>query len=103
MTTTHTETAYSLDSADRQRCKNVAFQLEALHTLLEEHDEFHLIAPLVRPIMSDAMAVDTIDPCGIYFGTTGGQVYASNDSGDSWELIVRDLPAVLSVEAQTLS
>ena len=54
-------------------------------------------------VLRDAMAVDTIDPCGIYFGTTGGQVYASNDSGDSWEPIVRDLPAVLSVEAQTLS
>jgi hypothetical protein len=36
------------------------------------------------------------------FGTTGGQVYASNDSGDSWEPIVRDLPSVLSVDVQTL-
>jgi hypothetical protein len=49
------------------------------------------------------MAVDKAEPCGIYFGTTGGQVYASNDSGDSWTAIVRDLPAVLSVEVQTLS
>ena len=49
------------------------------------------------------MAVDTADPCGIYFGTTGGQVYASNDNGDHWEPIVRDLPAVLSVEVQTIS
>jgi hypothetical protein len=48
------------------------------------------------------MAVDSLDSCGIYFGTTGGQVYASADSGDSWEPIVRDLPAVLSVEVQTL-
>lgn len=54
-------------------------------------------------VLRDAMAVDTADPCGIYFGTTGGQVYASADSGDSWAPIVRDLPAVLSVEAQTLS
>ncbi len=54
-------------------------------------------------VLRDAMAVDTADPCGIYFGTTGGQVYASNDSGDSWAPIVRDLPAVLSVEAQTLA
>ncbi len=54
-------------------------------------------------VLRDAMAVDTADPCGIYFGTTGGQVYASSDSGDSWEPIVRDLPAVLSVETQTLS
>jgi len=53
-------------------------------------------------VLRDAMAVDTADPCGIYFGTTGGQVYASSDSGDSWDAIVRDLPAVLSVEVQTL-
>jgi photosystem II stability/assembly factor-like uncharacterized protein len=53
-------------------------------------------------ILRDAMAVDTLEPCGIYFGTTGGQVYASADDGDSWSPIVRDLPAVLSVEVQTL-
>jgi photosystem II stability/assembly factor-like uncharacterized protein len=53
-------------------------------------------------ILRDAMAVDSLDNCGIYFGTTGGQVYASSDAGDSWSAIVRDLPAVLSVEVQTL-
>jgi len=53
-------------------------------------------------VLRDAMAVDTLDKCGIYFGTTGGQVYASADAGDSWAPIVRDLPAVLSVEVQTL-
>jgi photosystem II stability/assembly factor-like uncharacterized protein len=53
-------------------------------------------------VLRDAMAVDSLDKCGVYFGTTGGQVYASADSGDSWTPIVRDLPAVLSVEVQTL-
>ena len=53
-------------------------------------------------VLRDAMAVDALDACGIYFGTTGGQVYASPDSGDTWQAIVRDLPAVLSVEVQTL-
>jgi hypothetical protein len=53
-------------------------------------------------VLRDAMAVDSLDKCGIYFGTTGGQVYASPDAGDSWAPIVRDLPAVLSVEVQTL-
>jgi hypothetical protein len=48
------------------------------------------------------MAVDSLDPCGIYFGTSGGQVYASGDAGDSWAPIARNLPAVLSVEVQTL-
>ena len=54
-------------------------------------------------VLRDAMAVDTLDECGIYFGTTGGQVYVSANGGDSWEAIVRDLPAVLSVEVQTLA
>jgi photosystem II stability/assembly factor-like uncharacterized protein len=54
-------------------------------------------------VLRDAMSVDSLDKCGIYFGTTGGQVYASADAGDSWNPIVRDLPAVLSVEVQTLA
>jgi photosystem II stability/assembly factor-like uncharacterized protein len=53
-------------------------------------------------VLRDAMSVDQLDSSGIYFGTTGGQVYASADGGDSWDAIVRDLPAVLSVEVQTL-
>jgi hypothetical protein len=53
-------------------------------------------------VLRDAMAVDALDPCGVYFGTTGGQVYASSDAGDHWAPILRDLPAVLSVEVQTL-
>ena len=54
-------------------------------------------------VLRDAMAVDSLDKCGIYFGTTGGQVYASADAGDNWAPIVRDLPGVLSVEVQTLA
>jgi photosystem II stability/assembly factor-like uncharacterized protein len=53
-------------------------------------------------VLRDAMAVDQLDSGGVYFGTTGGQVYASADGGDTWNAIVRDLPAVLSVEVQTL-
>jgi hypothetical protein len=53
-------------------------------------------------VLRDAMAVDSIDPCGVYFGTTGGQVYASPDGGDSWHAIAKNFPAVLSVEVQTL-
>jgi photosystem II stability/assembly factor-like uncharacterized protein len=53
-------------------------------------------------VLRDATAVDSLDPCGVYFGTTGGQVYASANAGDTWAPIVRDLPAVLSVEVQTL-
>jgi photosystem II stability/assembly factor-like uncharacterized protein len=54
-------------------------------------------------VLRDAMAVDSLDDCGIYFGTTGGQVYVSPDAGDHWSPIVRDLPPVLSVEVQTLA
>jgi hypothetical protein len=49
------------------------------------------------------MAVDSLDSCGVYFGTTGGQVYVSADAGDSWNAIVHDLPSVLSVQVQTLA
>jgi photosystem II stability/assembly factor-like uncharacterized protein len=54
-------------------------------------------------VLRDAMAVDKLDKCGVYFGTTGGQVYISSDAGDSWIPIVQNLPSVLSVEVQTLS
>ena len=53
-------------------------------------------------VLRDAMAVDSLDPCGVYFGTTGGQVYVSPDGGDTWTAIVQGLPKVLSVEVQTL-
>jgi photosystem II stability/assembly factor-like uncharacterized protein len=54
-------------------------------------------------VLRDAMAVDALDTCGLYFGTSGGQVYASKDAGDNWSAIVRDLPPVMSVEVQTLA
>jgi len=53
-------------------------------------------------VLRSALAVDSLDPCGLYFGTTGGEVYASADSGDSWMPIVENLPAVYSVEVQVL-
>jgi photosystem II stability/assembly factor-like uncharacterized protein len=53
-------------------------------------------------VLRDAMAVDSLDSCGVYFGTTGGQVYVSPDAGDTWSAVVHDLPAVLSIEVQTL-
>ena len=53
-------------------------------------------------VLRDSMTVDKLDPCGVYFGTTGGQVYGSADGGDTWKPVVEHLPRVLSVEAQTL-
>ena len=64
---------------------------------------FNQAKPLELTLQTfEAMRKFIYDSCGIYFGTTGGQVYASSDAGDSWNPIVRDLPAVLSVEVQTL-
>ena len=68
---------------------------EALSNGLPQENCYH-------NILRDAMAVDSLDPCGVYFGTTGGQVYASADAGDNWMAIVSDLPRVLSVEVQTI-
>jgi photosystem II stability/assembly factor-like uncharacterized protein len=68
---------------------------QALTNGLPQRDCYH-------NVLREAMAVDALDSCGVYFGTSGGQVYASADAGDTWAPIVRDLPAVLSVEVQTL-
>ena len=79
----------------KNRSKRLVISWEALTKGLPQQDCY-------VNVLRDAMAVDSLDSCGIYFGTTGGQVYASPDAGDTWSPIVRDLPAVLSVEVQTL-
>ena len=87
---------YPLDGSLRvYRSRTGGDEWEALTSGLPERDCY-------VNVLRDAMAVDALDDCGIYFGTTGGQVYASADSGASWNAIVHDLPAVLSVEVQTL-
>jgi photosystem II stability/assembly factor-like uncharacterized protein len=87
---------YPLDGKLRvYRSRTGGNEWEALSNGLPERDCY-------VNVLRDAMAVDSLDSCGVYFGTTGGQVYASADAGDSWSPIVRDLPAVLSVEVQTL-
>jgi photosystem II stability/assembly factor-like uncharacterized protein len=78
------------------RSKTGGGDWETLTNGLPQKDCYH-------NVLRDAMAVDKLDDCGVYFGTSGGQVYCSPDGGDSWSAIVRDLPAVLSVEVQTLS
>jgi photosystem II stability/assembly factor-like uncharacterized protein len=77
------------------RSKSGGNEWEALTNGLPQKDCF-------VNVLRDAMAVDSLDSCGIYFGTTGGQVYCSPDGGNNWAPIVRDLPSVLSVEVQTL-
>jgi photosystem II stability/assembly factor-like uncharacterized protein len=88
---------YPLDGKLRvYRSKSGGNEWEALTTGLPQKDCY-------VNVLRDAMAVDSLDSCGVYFGTTGGQVYGSSDAGDNWKPIVRDLPAVLSVEVQTLT
>jgi photosystem II stability/assembly factor-like uncharacterized protein len=77
------------------RSRTGGHEWEALTDGLPQHDCY-------VNVLRDAMAVDALDPCGVYFGTSGGQVYVSADAGDHWSAIVRDLPPVLSVEVQTL-
>jgi len=77
------------------RSRNGGEQWEALTKGLPQSDCY-------VNVLRDATCVDTLESCGIYFGTTGGQIYVSPDGGDHWQTIVRDLPAVLSVEVQTL-
>jgi hypothetical protein len=77
------------------RSRTVGNEWEALTQGLPQRDCY-------VNVLRDAMAVDALEPCGLYFGTTGGQVYGSADAGESWSPIVRDLPPVLSVEVQTL-
>ena len=72
---------------------------EHLRTLARVEDEVTLE---VEGRVTRRAVLDALDSCGVYFGTTGGQVYASADAGDHWTAVARDLPAVLSVEAQTL-
>jgi photosystem II stability/assembly factor-like uncharacterized protein len=87
---------YPMDGALRvYRSKTGGNEWEALTKGLPQKDCY-------VNVLRDAMCVDSLDQCGIYFGTTGGQVYCSADSGENWTAIASHLPAVLSVEVQTL-
>jgi hypothetical protein len=78
------------------RSRSGGDEWEALTNGLPQQD-FH------QNVLRDALAVDSLDPCGIYFGTTGGHIYGSADGGDSWQAIATGLPRVHSVEVQTLA
>jgi hypothetical protein len=53
-------------------------------------------------VLREAMAVDRMDPVGVYFGTSTGKVYGSLDEGRTWGLVAENLPRVFSVDAITL-
>ena len=49
-------------------------------------------------VLREGMATDSLDPCGVYIGTTTGQVFYSRNDGDDWELLIDNLPPINSVE-----
>ncbi len=53
-------------------------------------------------VLREAMAVDRLDPVGVYFGTSGGRIYGSVDEGASWSVVVDDLPPIWSVETHVV-
>ena len=53
----------------------------------------------METVLRDALATDTCDPAGVYFGTRSGKVYGSSDGGNSWKVIMEGLPAVVCVKA----
>jgi hypothetical protein len=59
-------------------------------------------APSYVNVLRSALAIDELEECGVYFGTTGGQLYFSRDAGDQFEAIPTTFPSIYSVEVQTL-
>ena len=53
-------------------------------------------------VLREAMAVDQLDPVGVYFGTSTGQLYGIRDEGRTWRRIADNLPPIWSVEALVL-
>ena len=50
-------------------------------------------------VLRHALAADGLAQCGIYFGTSGGQIYYSRDAGESWQTMPAQLPRIQSVTA----
>lgn len=48
-------------------------------------------------VLREAIDTDAEQPCGVFFGTSGGQLFASRNTGDSWDLVAGYLPKILSV------
>ena len=54
-------------------------------------------------VFRQAMATDARDPVGVYFGTTGGEVWGSRNAGESWTCLAAHLPRIQSAETAELS
>lgn len=73
------------------RTRNAGAQWEPLGEGLPQHDAY-------ETVLRDSMAVDALDPAGVYFGTRSGKVFASADEGSRWLTVADGLPPVVSVE-----
>jgi hypothetical protein len=54
--------------------------------------------PFYTAVLRDAMDVDGLNPGGVYFGTTGGEVWCSCDTGDTWNRLPVNLPRISSIK-----
>ena len=50
----------------------------------------------------ECLATDSAKPCGVYFGTKEGALYASNDEGDHWQTVATGLPPIRAVRAAVI-
>ena len=54
-------------------------------------------------VLRQALAIDRLEPAGVYFGTSGGALYASSDEGDRWQCLAQHLPSISSVETLVIA
>jgi photosystem II stability/assembly factor-like uncharacterized protein len=50
-------------------------------------------------VLRQAMTCDAHNPVGLYFGTTGGEIWASKNAGEKWSCIAQHLPQIYAIEA----
>jgi hypothetical protein len=78
------------------RTRNGGRSWQALTRGLPQEDAY-------ETVLRDALATDSLDPAGVYFGTRSGKVFASRDGGDSWRLVADGLPPVVCVKTAVVS
>ncbi|WP_329310132.1 WD40/YVTN/BNR-like repeat-containing protein [Streptomyces sp. NBC_01262] len=77
------------------RTEDAGASWQPLNTGLPDGDHYGVV-------LRDALRTDDADPAGVYFGNRNGEVYASADEGDSWQLVTEHLPDVLCVRAAVI-
>ena len=78
------------------RTRDAGASWQALANGLPQHDAY-------ETVLRDALAVDALDPVGVFFGTRSGKLFASNDEGETWQTIADGLPPIVAVKTCSLS